>query len=322
MNQVHVESEFAPLRSVVLARSEVSAPESAASNPDLEFLPASARAKMFTGDLRVADPARQAAWEAERQAFAEVLQRNSIRVLTPRLLTDAEKETAGDDGYSNFFARDPFFTIGDHVIEGSLRFRHRRGEIWPMREIFDAEVYPSPARYVAVPPAEAARADDPSLGPGPFLEGGDVLVLDKHVFVGSSGLASNDLGYRWLRKYLAPFGYTVELVRLHENILHLDCALGLVRHGLMVVCPEAFLDGIPDRLQGWDRVEVTMPEAGLLATNGLPLSSDVYVTDPEFSAIGSQLENRGVTVEYVDFSITRSFGGSFRCSTQPLHRAP
>ncbi|WP_210749542.1 dimethylarginine dimethylaminohydrolase family protein [Nocardia vermiculata] len=224
-------------------------------------------------------------------------------------------------GYSNFFARDPFFSVGDHIIEGSLRFRHRRGEVLPMRDIFRAEVYPSPARYVAVPAPEVADADDPTLGPGPFLEGGDVLVLGRHVFVGSSGLASNGLGHQWLRKYLEPHGYTVESVRLHERILHLDCALGLVRDGLMVVCPEAFLDGIPETVRTWDRVEVSLEDAGRLATNGLPLSADTYVTDPEFSVIGSQLASRGVKVEYVDFSISRSFGGSFRCSTQPLHRA-
>lgn len=34
---------------------------------------------------------------------------------------------------------------------------------------------------------------------GPFLEGGDVLVLYKTVFVGNSGQASNDNGYRWLK---------------------------------------------------------------------------------------------------------------------------
>ncbi|WP_127914969.1 hypothetical protein [Prescottella agglutinans] len=28
----------------------------------------------------------------------------------------------------------------------------------------------------------------------------------------------------------------------------------------------------------------------------------------------------GVTVEYVDFAVTRSFGGAFRCTTQVLRR--
>jgi glycine amidinotransferase len=35
---------------------------------------------------------------------------------------------------------------------------------------------------------------------------------------------------------------------------------------------------------------------------------------------GDRIAAHGVTVEYVDFAITRGFGGSFRCTTQPLWR--
>ncbi|WP_156740697.1 hypothetical protein [Occultella aeris] len=55
---------------------------------------------------------------------------------------------------------------------------------------------------------------------------------------------------------------------------------------------------------------MSLSDAALLATNGLPLSPDVYVTDPEFRRIGDQLERHRVVVEYVDFAITRSFGGA------------
>jgi N-dimethylarginine dimethylaminohydrolase len=70
----------------------------------------------------------------------------------------------------------------------------------------------------------------------------------------------------------------------------------------------------------WDRISVSLAEAAELASNGLPISPDVYVTDPAFGRIGEGLSRRGVTVESVDFRITRMFGGAFRCSTQPLLR--
>lgn len=147
-----------------------------------------------------------------------------------------------------------------------------------------------------------------------------MLFLDKHVLVGSSGLASNDRGFRWLSKLITPLGYTVEQVHPHPNILHLDCALSMLKSNLMVICQEAFLDGIPVILSDWTAIHVTLEEASSLATNGLPLSPEVYITDPVFKHIGDQIEQHGVKVEYVDFKITRSFGGSFRCSTQPLLR--
>jgi N-dimethylarginine dimethylaminohydrolase len=42
---------------------------------------------------------------------------------------------------------------------------------------------------------------------------------------------SNALGARWLKKLLAPNGYTLELVRLKPDILHFDWAMGLIREG-------------------------------------------------------------------------------------------
>ncbi len=88
----------------------------------------------------------------------------------------------------------------------------------------------------------------------------------------------------------------------------------------MIVCEEAFPDGIPASLQEWKKIPVTIDEAMNLATNGLPVSPEVYITDPAFKQIGEQIEKEGIKVEYIDFSISRSFGGSFRCSTQPLLR--
>ncbi len=316
---IFVESEFAPLRTVVLAQSEVAISKAMLNGHEMAFIPEEIRKKLPVGvDFGESNPELQRVWEQERENFGAVLKKHGVEVLRPRKLTAVEKKVAGDDGYSNFFVRDPFFTVGNFVIEGSLRFLHRRNEILPVRPVLDERVYPADCSYVALPRPEVGTEAD--LGMGPFLEGGDVLVLGKHVFVGSSGLASNQQGAKWLAKLLKPAGYTVELVRLKPEILHLDCALGLIRPGLMVACEEAFIDGMPDSLKSWSKISVSMKEAANLATNGLPLSPDVYVADPAFQYIGEQLERKGVKVEYVDFRISRSFGGSFRCSTQPLLR--
>jgi N-dimethylarginine dimethylaminohydrolase len=77
---------------------------------------------------------------------------------------------------------------------------------------------------------------------------------------------------------------------------------------------------LPKSLRDWDRIQATEEQALRLGTNGFPISPEVYVTDPEFRNIGDQIEKHGVMVEYVDFPISRSFGGSFRCSTQPFWR--
>ncbi|WP_413532198.1 dimethylarginine dimethylaminohydrolase family protein [Empedobacter brevis] len=319
---IFVENEYATLRKVVLAESEFGFPQEPRYE-DLCFLDESAIKENFDHkgkDYAEAFPELQQQWEQERINLEKFLIENNVEVFRPRKLNQTEKEGAGVNGYANFFVRDPFFTVGNNVIESSLRFLHRRKEIFTLRDLFKQEIYPNDCNYIAVPQPELASIDDSSLGNGPFLEGGDVLILGKHIFVGHSGLASNLLGIEWLRKLLKQQGYQVESVKLHPNLLHLDCALGIIKEGLMVICEEAFLDGIPEVLKNWTKINVSLNEAMNLATNGLPLSPTLYVTDPAFQHIGKKVEKEGVNVAYIDFSISRSFGGSFRCSTQPLLR--
>ena len=217
-----------------------------------------------------------------------------------------------------FLCTRPFFTIGSSVIEGSLRFFHRRNEILPVRDILTAETYESNALYVAVPQPDISQGTD--AGTGPFLEGGDVLVLNKIVFVGHSGLASDHNGYLWLKAYLCHWGYEVVEVPLRKDILHLDCALSLVREGLAIVCEEAFLNGIPAPLKEWDKISVPYKDIAQLAVNGLPIDEQTYIIDPRFVYLARQLQVRNIRLEFLDFRISRSLGGSFRCSTQPLVR--
>jgi N-dimethylarginine dimethylaminohydrolase len=264
-------------------------------------------------------PDEQQAWEIERENLAAVLRRHGVEVLRPRLFSDVEKAAAHDAGYANFFVRDPWFTIGDHVIEGVLQFPHRRTEVLPSRDLLIEHVMPSDARYVSLP--QPGISQPPAAGPGPFLEGGDILVLGKRILVGHSGMATNELGIAWLTKYLGPFGFDVTAVRLPPHVLHLDCAIGLVRDGLAIVSPDRLPDGLPAPLRGWDLIEVGEEEAAAMATNGLPIDAHTYITDPEFERVGNALDAKGICVEYVDFRVSRLFGGAFRCSTQPLLRS-
>ncbi len=322
-NMIVVKSEFAPLRKVVLAQSEFIFPEREDSNNDSTFLAEESLDLYASVDTAGKDykdvfPDRQKQWEEEREEFKKVLEKYGVEVLLPRLLTEHEREIGKEYGCCNFFVRDPFFTIGSSIIEGSLRFLHRRNEILPIRDTLAAEAYKSDAFYLSVPKPDISEGLHAEAGP--FLEGGDILVLDKTIFVGNSGQASNHNGYLWLKSYLSHWGYDVIEVPLKKEVLHLDCALSLVREGLMIICEEAFLEGIPEPLKKWDKISVPYKDIAYLAINGLPINESTYVLDPQFEYIAEQLKARGITVEYVDFRISRSFGGSFRCSTQPLIR--
>ncbi|WP_067703247.1 dimethylarginine dimethylaminohydrolase family protein [Nocardia jejuensis] len=321
-SNVFVESEFAPLRTMVVSRSEFRAPDSEAflgHSMPVEKSAVEILGAVWGREFGEVYPDMQKAWEAERDELAAVLLRYGVQVLRPRVFTEVEKESAGPGGYANFFVRDPWFTVGEHVIEGVLQFPHRRMEVLASRDLLLERVMPSGARYVSLPQPEKSPLGHP--GAGPFLEGGDVLVLGREVFVGHSGMATNDLGVAWLSKYLEPFGYTVTPVALPAHVLHLDCAIGLVREGLLIACPDRLPDGLPPTLRDWEQIDVTEDEAAAMATNGLPIDSTTYITDAEFTRVGAELRARGITVEFLDFSVSRLFGGAFRCTTQPLLRA-
>lgn len=322
MNNVFVKSEFAPLKRVVMAQSEVAFPL-IIDPEEVKFLQEEEEDRYSGVDILGKNfkdlfPDEQKKWEEERENLKTVLEKYNVEVIVPRLLTEYEKELGKEDGYSNFFIRDPFFTIGHFLIEGSLRFPYRRNEVLPARDILVNESSTNKCMYVSLPRPDISKG--PKSEDGPFLEGGDILVLDKTIFAGRSGLASNSNGIKWLELLAGRYGYEVVDVPLHPAILHLDCALGLVKEGLMIVCEEALLKGVPEQLKGWDRINISLEDASKLAANGLPINENVYITDPEFKYIGDELERRGMTVEYIDFKITRSFGGAFRCSTQPLLR--
>ncbi|WP_197197435.1 dimethylarginine dimethylaminohydrolase family protein [Bacillus safensis] len=306
---VYVESEFAPLKRVVLSQSEVYFPEEDSGPNMMEDMK----------DIQIK-------MEKEREEFKKVLQKYDVDTQMPRLLTEDEKKLGlaengitGGAGATNFFARDPFFTIGNHIIEGSFFSSYRRLEVLPARDILLKEVKANQNPYVAVPQPDVSKGINSKTGP--FLEGGDILVYGKTIFVGNSGQASNKEGIDWLRNYLTPDGYKVVEVKLEKNTLHLDCAISFVRDGLMIVNEDSLPNGIPDELKDWDKIKVSYKDAQNLAINGLPINEKVYVTDIAYkNTIGKELEKRDIKVEYVDFKITRSFGGAFRCTTQPLLR--
>lgn len=317
---VYVESEFAPLKRAIVSQSEFTdsvLPISQYYLP-LEYLEASGAERR--GDWVYLHPDRAVFEEMarEREELAALLESYGVEVLRPRKLTEDEIALATlpegpthGKGLSNFFVRDPFIVIGDHVIESNFRKEYRRFEALTARDLFEGS-----ASYVGLPVSDFSDTEA-----GPFLEGGDVLVYHKKIFVGNSGYGSNSAGIRWLKDYLEPYGYEVEEVRLRGHILHLDCAMSLVREGLMIVCEDSFVEGIPEAFRDWDRILVPEADAVRLAVNGLAVNPDVYVTDIEFrDTIGKELEARGVKVEYLDFWATRMSAGSVHCSAQPLLR--
>lgn len=146
---------------------------------------------------------------------------------------------------------------------------------------------------------ELAFIEDPAT-----LDGGDVLRIGKHLFVGRSA-RTNDLGIIQLRTHLAPFGYTVDAVQLHD-CLHLKTAVTAVSDSIVLINP-AWVD-----FPGFDRIEVDPSEP--FAANAL-LTPRGVVMPAAFPRTIEHVRKRGIKVDTVDASeLAKAEGGVTCCS--------
>jgi dimethylargininase len=129
------------------------------------------------------------------------------------------------------------------------------------------------------------------LAPPATLDGGDVLRVDRTIYVGRSGRTS-EAGIGQLEAHLAPFGYTVQAVDV-SGCLHLKSACTYLGDGVMLVNPE-WLD-----LATLERFEVipvdpAEPRAGNTFRVGATL-----ITADNFPRTRRRIEERGFTVRTV-----------------------
>lgn len=248
-----------------------------------------------------------------------LLEARGVVVHRAKPLTPDEEDFMRDykAGIQQCFTRDPILVIGNNVIETSMREFERRKERFGIRRAIEERLIDSNANWVSMPQAAPVRAQ--GYGPGPFLEGGDVLLVGRDIYAGYSGHGSNLTGIQWLQRFLGS-EYRVHPIRLRRGFLHLDVVLSLPRPGLAIVCREAFVEGLPDFLDGWDLIEVSVKDTTRLACNGLVLDEKTYLCAAEHEQVAGALSKHGQEVITLLYDTVSLWGGSFRCSHHPLVR--
>jgi N-dimethylarginine dimethylaminohydrolase len=252
--------------------------------------------------------------ERQADALAELVAREGVTVHRPERLRGDERTFLAPNGEgAQLFPRDGIIVIADHAIDASLRLRCRQRERYGLRPHIQRMVAERGARWSSVPLGSPACVD------GPFLEGGDTLLNGYEVYVGMSGCASDMAGIDWLQALLGP-RYRVIPVALRSFVLHLDCALALVKPGLLVWCPEKFVDGLPMSLRDWDAIAVSRDEASRLATNGMVLEDVLMIVDADNQRVVDELRKRKMDVIPLPFDGPIRTGGGLRCAHHPLLR--
>jgi dimethylargininase len=137
------------------------------------------------------------------------------------------------------------------------------------------------------------------------LDGGDVLVVGRRVFVGVSA-RTNEAGVGALRGQLEPLGYSVCAIPVAAG-LHFKSSVNLIG-GNTLVASSGFV-GRPE-FDGFEMIEVS--DAEVYAANLLRVNDHLLVA-AGFPELTSRLRDRGFGLRELDMSEAEKMDGGLTC---------
>lgn len=137
------------------------------------------------------------------------------------------------------------------------------------------------------------------------LDGGDVLRVDRGLYVGLSG-RSNQAAVDQLRELISPYGYTVKAVEV-SGCLHLKSAVSQVAENTLLANPR-WVKPVDFEAAEW--LEVDPAEA--YAANTLLIGKSIIYPN-SFPRTRQRLEQHGIPVVAVDVSELQKAEGAVTC---------
>jgi dimethylargininase len=161
------------------------------------------------------------------------------------------------------------------------------------------------AETIAVAEVLAAYRPLHTLSKPATLDGGDVLRIDRTLYVGRSG-RTNEAGIEQLRNIVAPFEYEVVAVRF-SGCLHLKSAVTAIAEQTLLINP-AWVS--PEAFPGCDVVRIDEREP--YAANALRVA-DAVLYPTEYPRTRDRIAARGMRVETTDCSELAKAEGAVTC---------
>ena len=200
------------------------------------------------------------------------------------------------------FTRDLAFVIGNKFFISNMRKENRKNAIngWEkiIKEMNGDNVIKVPSDI--------------------YLEGGDVLVDNKTIYVGISERTNMD-GVEFLQKVLGS-DYSVIPLKLKPKFLHLDVVFTIVNPNLALVYKEGLEEDSYKLLENYNKIEITEQEQFELGTNVFVVDQNTILVNSNHKRIASEIEKNNINVILLDMAETAKDGGAFRCTTCPIER--
>jgi dimethylargininase len=140
------------------------------------------------------------------------------------------------------------------------------------------------------------------------LEGGDVMMVDDHCYVGRSA-RTNDEGFRQFAAFLAEWSMTTEQVPV-EHILHLKTGGTYVENGNLLVSGE--LKRQPAYRRGQFKHIFEVPDEEAYGADCVNINGKIIMA-AGYPAVQRQLEDWGYEIITVEMSEYRKIDGSITC---------
>lgn len=303
MLQLNVKNETSRLRAVVLGTAVSNGPtptiEEAYDPKSLEHIKA--------GTYPVeADMVR------EMEAFNKVFEKYEVKVYRPEIIED----------YNQIFTRDIGFVIDNKFIKANI-LPDRDRELDAINYVLDQ-----------INPNDIISAPEEM-----HFEGGDVMLWNDHIFIGSYKrpdyrnyitARTNELGVEFIRelfpnKIIKSFDLVKSKVEPRDNALHLDCCFQPVGLDKAIIYKGGFYDEkeyqyLVDIFGEANLFQITREEMYHMNSNIFSIASDVVVSERNFTRLNNWLRNHNITVEEIPYAEIAKQEGLLRCSTLPLIR--
>ncbi len=303
MLKLNVKNETSRLRAVVLGTAKSNGPtpkiEEAYDPKSLEHI------KAGTYPL-------EADMVNEMEAVAKVFEKYDVKVYRPNIIEDCNQ----------IFARDIAFVIDDVFVKANI-LPDREEELEAIQYVID-QIDP---KKVIRPPEEA------------HIEGGDVIVWNDHIFIGTYRGAdysdyivarTNQLGVDYItekfpHKTIKSFDLRKSQVNPRDNALHLDCCFQPIGTNKAILHKEGFLveeeyEWLLNFFGEENCFVITKDEMYDMNSNIFSISEDVIISEKNFTRLNTWLRKNGFTVEEVPYAEIAKQEGLLRCSTMPLIR--
>lgn len=191
------------------------------------------------------------------------------------------------------FVEDPAVVVNEVALISNMGAPSRRPEA---RSLANVLWRYRPLKFLAAPAT---------------LDGGDVLLIGRSIFVGLSRRTNRD-GINQLGDLLGSYDYQVQPVEV-RGCLHLKSACSLVGNDTVLV-NRSWIDA--ERLRGFELLDV--PQDELAAANAL-LVNDVVIIPASFPKTRALLEKRGFRVRTVDVSELQKAEAGVTCTSLIFH---